>query len=310
MIQVDALTKTFDHFTAVDRITFNVGRGEVLALLGPNGAGKTTTIRMLTAILTPTSGNAMVAGFNVCEQPEKVRSQVGVLTEHHGLYVRMNAVEYLGFYGDLYALPTDVRERRVNELLEKFSLVHEAKKRLGEYSKGMRQKLALARALLHDPPVLLLDEPTSAMDPESAYMVRESIRTLKSNERTVIICTHNLNEAEQLADQILIIRKGKKILSGTPQDIKQHLLGNPLYEVKINGSIDDNLLETNFGTPISSFGQDWLQFEIDDPLRQNPEIFRSLMAANIGVISFKEVPRSLDDAYLKAVNLGDNDRVG
>ena len=174
----------------------------------------------------------------------------------------------------------------------------------------MRQKLALARALLHDPPVLLLDEPTSAMDPESAYMVRESIRTLKSNERTVIICTHNLNEAEQLADQILIIRKGKKILSGTPHDIKQHLLGNPLYEVKINGSIDDNLLETNFGTPISSFGQDWLQFEIDDPLRQNPEIFRSLMAANVGVISFKEVPRSLEDAYLKAVNLGDNDRVG
>lgn len=310
MIQVEGLTKTFDHFTAVDRITFSVGRGEVLALLGPNGAGKTTTIRMLTAILTPTYGKAMVAGFDVGEQPEKVRAQVGVLTEHHGLYVRMNAVEYLRFYGDLYALPIDVRDERVNELLEKFSLIDEAKKRLGEYSKGMRQKLALARALLHDPPVLLLDEPTSAMDPESAHMVRESIRTLKSNDRTVIICTHNLNEAEQLADQIVIIRKGKIILSGTPQDIKQHLLGNPLYVVLIDGQVDGTLLERSFGAPIASFGQNWLQFEIENPIRQNPEILRTLMSANIGVITFNEVPRSLEDAYLKAVNLGENDHVG
>ncbi len=174
MITAEGLTKSFDDFLAVDRVSLEVLPGQVLVLLGQNGAGKTTTVRMLTSILRPSAGRASVAGFDVVKQADKVRASVGVLTEHHGLYGRMNAEEYLQFYGSLYGLDLKTVSRRMDELLGRFGLAPARKKRLGEYSKGMRQKLALVRAIIHDPPVLLLDEPTSAMDPESARMVRDS----------------------------------------------------------------------------------------------------------------------------------------
>ncbi len=173
MITAEDLTKHFDNFAAVESVNLNVDTGQVLVLLGPNGAGKTTTVRMLTSVLLPTRGRATVAGYDVVRQPDKVRASVGVLTEHHGLYGRMNAEEYLEFYGQLYGVERQQLDRRRDDLLEKFGLASARRKRLGEYSKGMRQKLALVRALLHEPPVLLLDEPTSAMDPESARMVRD-----------------------------------------------------------------------------------------------------------------------------------------
>ncbi|RPJ49294.1 MAG: ABC transporter ATP-binding protein, partial [Chloroflexi bacterium] len=179
MIVAEELSKYFDSFLAVDRVSLDVQPGQVLVLLGQNGAGKTTTVRMLTSILQPSSGRAWVAGYDVVKQAEKVRASVGVLTEHHGLYARMNSIEYLEFFACLYRLrPVDVRPR-IHELLERFGLSQAGKKRLGEYSKGMRQKLALVRAILHDPPVLLLDEPTSAMDPESSRLVRDSIKMLR-----------------------------------------------------------------------------------------------------------------------------------
>ncbi len=204
MIEAENLTKKFEDFTAVDQIQLNVPSGQVLALLGPNGAGKTTTVRMLTSILRPTAGWARVAGYDVVKQADKVRASVGVLTENHGLYVRMNAEEYLLFFAQLYGFEPKQAKLRFGQMLEKFGLGEARRKRLGEYSKGMRQKLALVRALLHDPPVLLLDEPTSAMDPESARTVRDEIQGLRTSERTIILCTHNLTEAEELADQIAI----------------------------------------------------------------------------------------------------------
>lgn len=167
MIITEELTRWFDDFRAVDRVTLNVQPGNVLVLLGQNGAGKTTTVRMLTSMLRPTSGRATVAGFDVVTQADQVRMAVGVLTEHHGLYGRMNAEEYLEFFASLYGLKRDQIRARISSLLENFGLGDVRRKRLGEYSKGMRQKLALVRSMLHDPAVLLLDEPTSAMDPES-----------------------------------------------------------------------------------------------------------------------------------------------
>lgn len=205
MIEAEDLSKKFDEFLAVDKVSLKVGQGEILVLLGPNGAGKTTTVRMLTSILRPTTGWAKVAGYDVVASPDKVRSSVGVLTEHHGLYGRMNADEYLVFFGSLYGLPASKSRKRSAEFMERFGL-EVGKKRLSEFSKGMRQKLALIRALLHEPPVILLDEPTSAMDPESAFTVREAIRELRSTDRTIVLCTHNLKEAEELADQIAIIK--------------------------------------------------------------------------------------------------------
>ena len=327
MIEAEGLTKRFESFLAVDRITLAVRPGEVLALLGPNGAGKTTTVRMLTSILKPTAGWARVAGHDVVKDPAGVRASVGVLTEHHGLYFRMRSEEYLDFFGELYGLPRAVRRDRAAQLLEQFGMREAAGKRLGEYSKGMRQKLALIRALLHDPPVLLLDEPTSAMDPQSARLVRDAIAALRSEQRAIILCTHNLPEAEQLADQIAVIRRGRIITQGSPAQLKRELLadqiavirrgriitqgspahlklellGLPELELRaaapLNGLVEDlsDLVE------IVSSGADWVRYRTADPAAVNPAILQRLAEQRVPVVTLAEVPRSLEDVYLQVV---------
>src|SRR3989304_5370021 len=225
LIEAVGLTKDFDAFRAVDAVDLAVRPGEVVALRGPTGAGKTTTIRMLASLLTPSGGAARVAGFDVRRDPDAVRARVGLLTEHHGLYTRMRSEEYLAFFGGA-------------SRLEQCGLAGDRRRRLGEYSKGMRQKLALVRALLHDPPVLLLDEPTSAMDPSAAFLVRGSIEQLRQESRAIIVCTHNLKEAEMLADRIAIIRGGQLIATGTAISLKQAYLGRRQMEVRLARPLD------------------------------------------------------------------------
>ncbi len=307
MIVTENLTKTFNEFLAVEGVSLQVDSGQVLALLGPNGAGKTTTVRMLTSVLIPTRGWARVAGYDVVKQPAQVRASVGVLTEQHGLYDRMPADQYLDFFGQLYNMKSAIRQKRIETLLEHFGLAEDRKRRIGEYSKGMRQKLALARALLHEPPVLLLDEPTSAMDPESARLVRDAIRDLRSAERTIIICTHNLAEAEELADQIAIIRRGRIIVRGSIASLKQSLLGPIEYEVRFATLLNGQ--ERNFpsGGKLTGQGPDWLRFQSDQPLEFNPRLLHSLLDQDLPVISLHEVPRSLEAVYLQAVNAIDDE---
>ncbi len=305
MIQTEGLSKLFDDFLAVDGVSFNVGSGQVMALLGPNGAGKTTTVRMLTSVLRPTRGWARVAGYNVVEQPARVRACVGVLTEQHGLYERMPALEYLDFFGQVYSLEASFRKKRILELLVAFGLEADARRRIGEYSKGMRQKLALARALLHNPPVLLLDEPTSAMDPESARLVRDSIRDLRSANRTILICTHNLAEAEELADQIAIIRRGRIIAQGTPAGLKQRLLGPAEYEVRLAIPLNGRFPSLGDGMNLTTWGEDWLRFRTEHPQETNPRLLMGMFEQGFPVVSLQEVPRSLEQVYLQAVNLSE-----
>ncbi len=301
MIETRGLTKRFGSFLAVDGVSLTVQPGEVLALLGPNGAGKTTTVRMLTSILKPTAGWARVAGHDVAKDPAGVRASVGVLTEHHGLYYRMRAEEYLDFFGELYGLPRAVRRDRAAQLLERFGMREAAGRRLGEYSKGMRQKLALIRALLHDPPVLLLDEPTSAMDPQSAKLVRDAITQLRSEKRAIILCTHNLTEAELLSDQIAVIRRGRIITQGSPAHLKLELLGLPELELRaaapLNGIVEDlaDVVE------VIASGADWLRYRAADPVAVNPLILQRLAEQRIPVVTLAEVPRSLEDVYLRVV---------
>jgi ABC-2 type transport system ATP-binding protein len=301
MIQCDDLTKHFDSFKAVEGVTLDVQPGEILALLGQNGAGKTTTVRMLTSVLTPTRGWARIAGYDTIKNPSAVRASVGVLTEMHGLYGRMTGYEYLDFFGQIYSLDAPRRERRAKELLEYFGLAQAGYRRSGEYSKGMRQKLALARALIHEPPVLLLDEPTSAMDPESAQLVRHEIARLRSSQRAIVICTHNLVEAEMLADKIAIIYHGRILLTGSLEEMRQRLLGPAEYEVKLadkHQSIDLNLPDgvTLLETRESSF-----QFRVENPTLANPLILQQLFQSKVPVISVQEVPRTLEMLYLKAM---------
>jgi ABC-2 type transport system ATP-binding protein len=302
MIETNDLSKQFNHnFWAVEGVSIRVQPAQILALLGQNGAGKTTTVRMLTALIHPTRGWARVAGYDVTKAPKEIRSNVGVLTEQHGLYLRMSANEYLDYFGKIYGLDSHARARRSRHLLEYFGLAEAAHRRSGEYSKGMKQKLALARSLIHDPCVLLLDEPTSAMDPESSRLVRDEIARLRSSQRTIIICTHNLAEAEALADHIAIIYRGKILLSGTLDELKQQVLGPVEYEAKFAEAFDADGLDLPAGVEIVSRNGTSLKFRIDAPQSANPKLVHALTSRNAPLVSFHEVPRKLEQVYLKTM---------
>ncbi len=305
MIVAHELTKQFDTFTAVRGVSLDVPAGSVLALLGPNGAGKTTTIRMLTSILRPTSGWARIAGLDVIAQAEEVRRRVGVLTEHHGLYARMRSVEYLNFFGELYGLDADLIKRRVDQLLEQFGLSDARDKRLGEYSKGMRQKLALIRVMLHDPDVLVLDEPTSAMDPVSVRAVRDAIAALRDERRTILLCTHNLHEAEQLADHIAIIRRGAIIERGTPTELKRKLLGPTVYELRLAAPLNGLAAALAERLDVVGQGETWVRYRTDAPELANPATIAWLAEQRAPVLGLSEVERSLEDVYLQVVEAVD-----
>ncbi len=299
MIEAESLAKQFDTFWAVKNVSFSVQAGEVLALLGQNGAGKTTTIRMLNGLLRPTRGRARVMGYNTVEQPQEVRRHVGMLTEQHSLYLRMNGYEYLEFYARLYGVQDAVeRRKRIETLLEYFGLAQVAKKRCGEYSKGMRQKLSLARALIHDPPVLLLDEPTSAMDPESANLVRQEILRLRSNRRAILISTHNLTEAEMLADRIAVIADGQILAIGTPQEIKRQVFGAPEFRIRFQKPWEGSLptfppqVEVLERTPTI-----W-HLRISEPEEALPFVWRAFLELNAPLLTLEEVTHTLEEAYL------------
>jgi len=301
MIETHDLSKQFRDFWAVDGVTLSVQPGQILALLGQNGAGKTTTVRMLTALLSPTRGSARVAGYDVVSDARHVRASVGVLTEQHGLYLRMTGLEYLDFFGRVYRQDSHMRRERSDYLLEYFGLAAAAKQSIAEYSKGMRQKLALARALMHEPPVLLLDEPTSAMDPESARLVRDEIARLRSTQRTIVICTHNLAEAEALADSIAIIYQGRVLLTGTLDELKQQVLGKAEYEARLAGPWEPDGLKIPAGVNLVSQTDSLMRFQIEEPEAANPHLLRALAAQHAPLVAFQEVPRSLEQVYLKVM---------
>jgi ABC-2 type transport system ATP-binding protein len=301
MIETQDLSKQFHDFMAVDGVNLSVQPGQILALLGQNGAGKTTTVRMLTALLQPSRGWARVAGYDVVKNGHDVRASVGVLTEQHGLYMRMTAVEYLDFFGQVYSLSPSARKARSDNLLEYFGLAEASKRRIGEYSKGMRQKLALARAMMHDPGVLLLDEPTSAMDPESARLVRDEIARLKSSRRTIVICSHNLTEVEALADQIAIIYRGRILLQGTLGELKRQVLGAPEYEIKFTAEWDANSLELPEDVELLSQTPTSLKVRVKRPQEVNPQILKMLSSKSASVMAFQEEARTLEQVYLKVM---------
>lgn len=301
MIEAEGLYKQFDTFLAVQNLSLNVQQGEVLALLGPNGAGKTTTVRMLSSILQPTKGWARVNGYDVVQQADQVRRSIGVLTEQPGLYDRMSGMEYLVFYGRLYHIPDEVTRKRSLAMFERFAMPDAINRRLGTYSKGMRQKVGLIRAMLHDPAVLLLDEPTSAMDPHSAKLVRDAIAELRSDRRTIILCTHNLPEAEALADRIAIINQGQFVAQGDPVSLKRQLLGAPLLEVRLDRPVNGQLTELEPLVTIESVHHNTIRYRAEEPTIANPQLVRQLTALGLGVVSLYEISQSLEEVYLRVV---------
>lgn len=301
MIEAIELVKQFGAFAAVNNVSLHVSEGEVLALLGPNGAGKTTTVRMLAAILKPTSGRASIAGYDTVREGKQVRRQIGLLTEFPGLYQRMSGLDYLRFFGELQGMSKPDILSQSERLLRRFELWEAHPKQVSTYSKGMKQKLTLVRAMLHDPQVLFLDEPTSAMDPHSAKLVRDALVDLRRDKRTIVICTHNLAEAEQLADRIAIVSRGQIIAQGTPRALTQQLLGDPLMEIKLAGRLNGLVEDLATRVQVVAHGDDWLRYTVPNPAEFNPTLLQHLTQQNHPVITLSEVPRSLEEIYLRIV---------
>jgi ABC-2 type transport system ATP-binding protein len=302
----EAVGQGLAWFTAVDGVSLRVPPGEILALLGPNGAGKTTTVRMLAAILQPSEGRAWVSGFDTVRDARQVRHAIGLLTEFPGLYLRMRASEYLAFFGELQGMNAGQIRRRTESLTARFGLAQAQRQRIAEYSKGMRQKLALIRAMLHDPDVLLLDEPTSAMDPHSAKQVRDAILDLRRDRRTVLICTHNLAEAELLADRIAIIRRGQIVALDSAEQLKVQLLGPALLELRLAHSLDGYLDELSDMVEVEAWGDTWFRYRTPRPQDTNPALLARLAGLGARVLTLSEIPRSLEDVYLRIVEEGDD----
>ena len=236
VIKTDALTRVYGDNVAVDRLTISIRAGEVFGFLGHNGAGKTTTVRMLNGVIQPTAGSARVFGLDPLADGARVRARTGVLTETPALDNRMTARATLDYFSEVYAVPPPVRKKRVADLLEQFELTKRADDKVGGYSKGMRQRLAIARTLVHDPDIIFLDEPTSGLDPVAMRDVHRLIERLSHRGRTVFLCTHNLAEAERLCDRVAVLARGQVLATGTTQDLSAELQRGHRISVEIDAA--------------------------------------------------------------------------
>jgi len=232
-IIIEHLVKKYPDVTAVDDLSLQVSKGELFGLLGPNGAGKTTTINILCGLLKPTSGTVIVGGYNVQKEPAKVKELIGVCPQDTPVYTYLTGKENAEFFGNLHGMPKEKLKKNVNELLQKLDLVDDSKRRVGKYSGGMKRRLNLIMALVHDPEIAFLDEPTVAMDPQSRHAVWEFIRDLKKKGKTVILTTHYMEEAETLCDSVGIIDHGKLIALGAPTDLMRKYNSKNLEDVFI-----------------------------------------------------------------------------
>ena len=297
VIVTENLTRSFGELTAVNQLSLSIQKGEVFGLLGPNGAGKTTTVRMLAALLAPTGGKATVAGFRVGEQDQEIRRKIGLLPEAPGLYDALSAEQNLAFFGAMYDMENvSVQIQRYLDLLGLWKRRYEP---VGTFSKGMRQKLAIARALLHEPEVLFLDEPTSGLDPQASRLVREFIIELKEEGRTIIICTHNLEEADRLCDRVAVI-SGHLLALDEPGELRRKIFGRKVVFHLTEAKLElVNILEKFEGVSEIEIVDNKILAAVENPETQNPILIRELVENGAEVQFVGELKRRLEDVYLE-----------
>ena len=304
IVEAHDLTRQFGEFTAVSGLSLEVSEGEVFGFLGPNGAGKTTTIRMLAGIIAPSSGYAVVAGLRPDREPENLHQYVGLLTENPGFYNRLSARFNLAFFAGFYA-GLDI-DRQVEKYLRIMGLWERREDKVGTFSKGMKQRLALIRALLHQPRVLFLDEPTAGLDPEAAHEVRDMIQKLSSEGQTVFLSTHNLVEAELLCHRIAVVRTELLALD-TPENLRRNLfrrqvvvqLDNPTTPVV-------NIIASLPFVQKLEQADNQFRLELTDPEIYRPELIKSIVEAGGRVMSVSEERHSLEEVYLSLVREEEN----
>jgi ABC-2 type transport system ATP-binding protein len=302
VIDTENLTRKFGNLTAVDNLTLHVDEGEVFGFLGPNGAGKTTTVRMLCCLISKTSGTARIANYEVGNEADalKIRKIIGLVPDNVGLYEDLTAYENLDFYGKLYKCTESQRKENIQRFLKMLGLWEKKDVMAGTFSKGMKQKLAIARSLIHDPEILFMDEPTANLDPESAKTVREFIIELKSEKKTIFLNTHNLDEAQRICDRIGILNT-KLMAIGTPEEL-EHSVGSRRTEIQLE-QVNDVILNSLKKLSLEKISHDdnKLAFELADPYKENPLIVRAIVEAGGNVQTVSVSRSSLEEAYLKLV---------
>jgi ABC-2 type transport system ATP-binding protein len=301
MIELQDLTRKFNGLTAVDGITFDVEEGEIFGLLGPNGAGKTTTVRILCCLIRPTAGKAFVGGYEVGKEALKIREIVGLLPESPGLYGELSAYRNLEFYAKLYGMPKIKRGENIERFLKMLNLWRRRDDPVETFSKGMQQKLAIVRSMVHEPKVLFLDEPTAALAPESAKVVRDFILELKQERRTIFLCTHNLYEAERLCDRVAIINS-KLIAVGSPSELERKF-GPSRTEIHLERAskrIVDAVKRIKHVNGVE-VAENRLLIDSEDPEVVNPVIVETIVELGGKVLYVTRSANALEETYLKLV---------
>ncbi len=306
MISVQNLTKRYDRNVAVNEISFEVAKGQIVGFLGPNGAGKTTTMRILTCFMPPTSGRASVAGFDVLDQPLEVKRRIGYLPETPPLYPEMEVHEYLAFVARLKGIPHADVSRRVAEVSERCAVTDVSRKLISKLSKGYRQRVGLAQAILHNPDVLILDEPTAGLDPKQIHETRQLIRSL-AGEHTIILSTHILPEVEQTCDHVIIISKGKIVAQDTVENLTSRLRGQEAVLVEVTGAGADDIRGALSGVPgvarvVHRDSRNGLHsFEVESAPGQNVRalLARRVVESGWSLHELRPVAMSLEEVFLE-----------
>ena len=299
MIQVNGLTKDYGARRAIENLTFDAEQGEIVGFLGPNGAGKTTTMRILTGYMPPTEGTATVAGYDVVEESLEVRKRVGYLPETVPLYTDMTALEYLKFMADLRHIPNS--RERAYETLERVNLSDRAEGYIGNFSKGMRQRVGLAQALIHRPEVLILDEPTIGLDPAQVVEMRSVIREI-GKDRTVLLSTHILPEAQQICDRVLIINKGIIVAEDTPENLQSRLVGSQRVVLRVRGDSDGltaRIAKIKGVRDVEGKSDGSIEFEFAAGQDVRPQVAKAVIQGGYDLLEMRPIGMSLEEIFLE-----------
>ncbi|MEK4761729.1 ABC transporter ATP-binding protein [Viridibacillus sp. FSL E2-0187] len=300
MIEIKGLTKKYGSFYALQGLDLSIGEGTVFGFVGANGAGKSTTFSILSTLLQPTAGDAWIDGKSVTKHAEEIRKLIGYMPDFFGVYDQLKADEYLDFFGSSYGIPAAEREKLIPQLLELVNLTHKRYEYVDVLSRGMKQRLCLARTLIHDPKVLILDEPASGLDPRARIEMRDILKQLKSMGKTILISSHILPELAEMCDEIGVIDNGKLIAHGSVSTIQTQLQGEKVLTVKLQDGLEKAISffeENPFITGIET-GEQQLSFRYRGSDEEQMELLKKAVLANIPILSFAEEEKDLEDVFM------------